>query len=238
MNSQLSWSWLGTQPYEQTRLQQVEYRREVIDRHQPETIWLLEHLPVITTGRRPVPDLPSASALQEQGIALHQSERGGLATYHGPGQLIAYAIVDAGTRKIGVRGTICAMEAGVIALLSTLGICAHRRPGYPGVWVGKDKICAVGMHFRRGVSMHGIALNLDPDLRGFDLIVPCGIKDGSITSVAKLLGSAPSPQDVAPILGPILVRKLDERTANVRQDCATRLTSGEPEDSSAPLPGT
>lgn len=238
MTPPLSWSWLGRKPYEETRLQQIAHRRGVIEGHTPEAIWLLEHPPVITTGRRPVPDLPTESELKARGIALHRSERGGLATYHGPGQLIAYAIVDAGTRRLGVRGAVCAMEAGVIATLQELGISAHRRDGFPGVWVDDAKICAVGMHFRRGVSIHGIALNVDADLSGFQLIVPCGITNSAITSIETLMGTAPKPRKIAPMLGTFLVQEFEERSGRVGQDCEPRLTTDVPEDSSAPLSGT
>jgi lipoate-protein ligase B len=100
------------------------------------------------------------------------------------------------------------MEQGVIDWLDSVGVDGTRRPGFPGVWVGTDKICAVGMHFRLGVSMHGIAINLTTDLAAFELITPCGITDGGITSLAQLGGTAPQPEDAAKQVGPLLIHNL------------------------------
>jgi len=185
--------WLGRLPYRWAwRLQHLR-REAVIAGHAPEALWLLEHPSVITTGRRAVADLPDAASLKARGIGLEHTERGGLATWHGPGQLVGYLIIDAARRGIGVRRTVRAVEQGILDWLASQDIDAHRRDGYPGVWVGRDKVCAIGMHFRRGVSMHGFALNLDPDLSAYDLFVPCGIRDGGVTSMARLQGSAPAP---------------------------------------------
>ena len=183
-------------------------RRGVIAGTHPEVLWLVEHGPVITTGRRAVPGLPSAQHLAAMGIALHHTERGGLATYHGPGQLTAYAIVDAWGRGMGAKGAVCAMEQGVIDWLATMNVDGRRRRGFPGVWVGPDKICAIGMHFSSGVSMHGIAINLTNGAEGFALITPCGITDGGITSLARLIGNAPAPDHAAEHLAPHLVHNL------------------------------
>ena len=155
-----------------------------------------------------MPDLPDAEVLKSQGIALHRTERGGLATYHGPGQLIAYAIIDCWGRGLGVKGAVHAMEQGLISWLTELQIEAERRPGFPGVWVGLEKVAAIGMHFKKGVSMHGVAINLTNSLDSFKMISPCGITDGSVTSVERLCGFAPSPEEAAPLLAPHLIRNL------------------------------
>ena len=173
-----------------------------------EEVWFLEHDPVITTGKRVVHDLPAEADLRTLGIDLIRTERGGLATYHGPGQLIAYPIIDAWSRGLGAKGTVHALEDAVIRWLREHDICANRRAGFPGVWVGKQKICAIGMHFKKGVSMHGIALNLNPDMTGFHLITPCGIHDGGITSVVRLNGSSPSPKEAAATLAPHIISRL------------------------------
>lgn len=196
--------WLGRLGYRWAwRLQQLR-REAVIAGRAPEAVWLLEHDPVITTGRRPVEDLPD-------GVDVVRTERGGLATWHGPGQLVGYLILDAGSRGIGVKSTICGVEEAIARWLGGLGIVAGRRPGYPGVWVGRDKICAVGMHFRRGVSMHGFALNLTADLSGFQAIVPCGITDGGVTSVRRLLGASPAPLEASIEVGRVVVDTLAQR---------------------------
>jgi lipoyl(octanoyl) transferase len=233
----LSWSWLGLQPYAKVHQAQQDRRQAVIDGHKPEVLWLLEHSPVITTGRRPVPGLPSAETLHDLGIALHHTERGGLATYHGPGQLVVYAIIDAAARKLGVRGTICAMETAIINTLAGLGIDGHRRYGFPGVWVDRKKICAIGMHFRRGVSMHGVALNLNPDLKRFQLFVPCGITDGAVGSVAELIDTCPTPIELAPILADNMVNALTKPMPREASAIRPRLTAAQGNDSSRPFEG-
>ncbi len=183
--------WLGRVPYGIALEMQRVRRDAVVDGAAPEALWLLEHDPVYTTGRRGV-DLDPGTL----GAPLHRTERGGLTTWHGPGQLVGYVIADVGGRGGSVKGAIAAVEDGVIGWLRGQGIAAGRRDGYPGAWVGSDKVCAVGMHFRRGVSMHGFALNLSPDLAWFDRIVPCGITDGGVTSVARIVGFSPAPADV------------------------------------------
>ena len=181
--------WLGRVGYRWAwRLQSLR-RESVIKAVAPEAVWLLEHDPVITTGRRQVPELSVA------GLEVVRTERGGLATWHGPGQLVCYLILDIRRRGKTVRGTIEGVEQAVIDYLDTLGLEAGRRCGFPGVWCGPDKLCAVGLHVRRGVSMHGFALNLTPDLSAFSLFTPCGIRDGGVTSVARELGEAPALGD-------------------------------------------
>jgi len=187
---------------------QLARRDQIIDRHAPEVLWLLEHDPVVTVGRRPAPGTPDAATLAGHGVDLHHTERGGLATWHGPGQLVLYALVDLVARGLGVRGLVAALEDGVIATLAGLGLPATRRCGFPGVWAEGDKVCAVGLHIRRGVAMHGLALNLTPDLGGYQLIVPCGITDAHPTSVARLLGRAPAPDALAAVLADHVQRSI------------------------------
>lgn len=195
--------WLGRLGYRWALSLQRARREAVIAKQAPEALWLLEHDPVVTTGRRAVEVLPD-------NVEVVHTERGGLATWHGPGQLVGYLILDVGSRGLGVRSTIHGVEEGIVRWLGGLGLRAGRRKGFPGVWVGRDKICAVGMHFRRGVTMHGFALNLTADLRGFEAIVPCGITDGGVTSVQRLLGRSPAPFEVAEEVGRVVVDTLRE----------------------------
>ena len=205
----LQWEWRGSLPYAQAWAEQHSRRDAIIAGQDTEAIWLLEHRPaVITTGKRVVEDLPTPAELARQGITLHRTERGGLATWHGPGQLVAYLMIRAQKRRLGVKGMVCAVENAIIAWLSEQGITAGRHTGHTGVWSGNDKICALGLHFRRGVSMHGLALNLAPDLNQFGLITPCGIHDGGITSVLALTGKKLLPKEVAPAIGVHLVDAL------------------------------
>ncbi len=158
-------------------------------------MWLLEHPLVVTTGRRDPGDLSPVQA------PIVRTERGGLATVHCPGQVVGYLLLNLFERGLGVKRAVCAIEAGMIAWLAQHEVQATRRTGFPGVWAQGDKIGAVGLHVRRGVTMHGFALNLDPDLNAFSSIVPCGIRDAGVTSIRRLTGVAPSPHQVAEDLG-------------------------------------
>ena len=186
--------WLGRVPYRESLARQRSRREAVIEGAAPEAFWLLEHDPVLTTGRRPVPGADGLAAL---GCEVVATERGGLATFHGPGQLVGYLILDLGRRGHGIRAMITGLEQGILAWLRGRGVPAERRPGFPGVWIGPDKVCAVGMHFRRGVSMHGFALNLRTDLSWFGRFTPCGITDGGVTSLERWAGASPPPVAVA-----------------------------------------
>ena len=189
--------WLGTVPYPDAWSAQRAHREQVISGDASGELWMLEHPPTITTGRRAAG--VNIEAVQRAGFALFATERGGLATCHEPGQLVGYLIAD--VRKAGIRCAVSAIEAGIVAWLARLGVDASRREGLIGVWVGGAKIAALGLHVRRGVTMHGFALNLTNTLAGFDLIVPCGIVGGQVTSLARLLPAAPSVTSAWQALG-------------------------------------
>jgi lipoate-protein ligase B len=157
---------------------------------------LLEHPPVITLGRnaQPAHVLLSAERLNEQGIAFCRSSRGGDVTFHGPGQLVGYPVF--GLRR-GVRAHVEAMASTIIDWLAGFGVVAQWRSETPGVWVGQEKICAFGIHVRHRIAIHGFALNLSTDMNGFRAIVPCGLRDAGVTSLARLLGHAPSVEAAA-----------------------------------------
>ena len=201
----IPWTWLGRVPYAWALALQHTRRDAIVAGTAPEVLWLLEHEPVITVGRRAVPDLGDLAG----DIPVVRTERGGLATWHGPGQLVGYLLVDARRRGWSVKGIVRGIEDGITSWLAAAGVAAGRRSGAPGVWVGGDKICAVGLHFRRGVSMHGFALNLGNDLSGFAAIVPCGITDGGVTSLARLGVPAPTPEQAAPSVATWVGRALD-----------------------------
>ncbi len=150
-----------------------------------------EHPPVVTLGRGGgEEDLKvSPDRLAGLGIGLAFTERGGRATYHGPGQLVFYPIFK--LRPGRLHGFLRALEEAAIRTLARYGIRAHRDPHHPGVWVGRDKIAAVGLAVSGGVPFHGLALNVDPNLAHFDLIVPCGLADRGVTSMARQLGRPP-----------------------------------------------
>ena len=159
---------------------------------------LLEHEPVVTIGRSGSADnlLVSPDELARRGVELHESRRGGDITYHGPGQLVGYPIVRLAAAGRDVHRFLRGVEAVLIAALGRFGIEARRVEGLTGVWVGDAKIAAIGIAFTRWISYHGFALNVATDLSAFDLIVPCGIADKPVTSMARLLGAPPLWADV------------------------------------------
>lgn len=203
----VAWRWLGQVPYDQAHAAQRVRRDGIVAGTAAEALWLLEHPSVITTGRRPVADL-DRPALAAAGIPVVSTERGGLATWHGPGQLVVYPLVNAVRRGLGARALVAVLEDTVITWLASHEVDAGRREGLPGVWVGRDKICAVGLHLAGGVCMHGLALNLGPDLSVYSLFSPCGVRDGGVTSLLALTGSSPTAAAAATTLGPALSRAL------------------------------
>jgi lipoate-protein ligase B len=196
--------WRGRVPYRIAHAEQEAHREGVLAGTHGEELWLLEHDPVVTTGRRAVADLDP----ERLGCEVIRTERGGLATWHGPGQLVGYLLVDVGSRGGGVRATVEAVERGVAAWLATRGVAAGPRDGHPGVWVGRDKICAIGLHFRRGVSMHGFALNLCPELSTFSRFTPCGVTDGGVTSLEREIGVRVEPEGAWEAVGREVVAAL------------------------------
>jgi lipoate-protein ligase B len=157
----------------------------------PDLLLVLEHPPVYTRGKRTEPgDLPMDEAwYRERGIEVEDSDRGGRVTYHGPGQLVAYPIMAVER----VADFVHAMERAIVAALADEGVDAEpRATPFTGVWVGDSKIGSIGVRVRDGVSMHGLAVNVDNDLEPFDWIVPCGIDHVRVTSVARETGRSPS----------------------------------------------
>jgi len=159
--------------------------------HARELVWLLEHPALYTAG--------TSTRLEEDlrtpgRFPVHQTGRGGQLTYHGPGQRVAYVMLDVGRRGGDVRAFVCALEALIIDTLAMLGVRGERRSGRVGVWVRReqagtvreDKIAAVGLRLRRWISLHGISLNVAPDLEHFSGIVPCGVREHGVTSLADL----------------------------------------------------
>ena len=167
-----------------------------------DTLLLLEHPPVITIGRagHAANILMPREVLASRGFEVFEIERGGDVTYHGPGQLIGYPILNLRVLDEDVVRFVRLLEATLIRVLETFGIEAARRRGYPGVWVGEAKIAAIGVAVKRKVTMHGFALNVDPDLSHFTLINPCGLGK-PVTSMARLLGRRVGLADVQPAVG-------------------------------------
>ncbi|MGE0545139.1 MAG: lipoyl(octanoyl) transferase LipB [Dehalococcoidia bacterium] len=176
-----------------------------------DTLILTEHEPVLTLGRnadrRHI--LAGEDELQQLGIDVVPVERGGNVTYHGPGQVVAYPIVDLGGYGRDIRRYVGALEASAIRLLQRFGVEGERRPGTPGVWAGDAKIASVGVFVSRWVTLHGIAINIDPDLSHFDLIEPCGLVGVRMTSLARELGRAVPLIDVEASYMNDLIASLD-----------------------------
>jgi len=154
------------------------------------TLILLEHPPTYTLGARGATEhlLLAREAYARRGAAVVHSDRGGDVTFHGPGQIVGYPIMDLRKRGMGPVRYVCALEAMLIDALRGYGIDAGRREGARGVWAGTSKVAAIGVRVTRGVSMHGFGLNVNTDLSWFDDIVPCGIRDGGVTSMAAIAG--------------------------------------------------
>jgi lipoyl(octanoyl) transferase len=151
-----------------------------------EAVWLLEHPPLYTAGTS-----ADASEMLDPRFPVYPAGRGGRYTYHGPGQRVVYVIIDLNKRGRDVRCFVHAVEGWMIAALAHMGVAARREPGRIGIWtddpeLGEAKIGAIGIRVRRWVSLHGFAINLDPDLSHFTGIVPCGISEFGVTSIAKL----------------------------------------------------
>jgi lipoyl(octanoyl) transferase len=148
----------------------------------PDELWIVEHPPVYTLGQAGKPE----HILRDVGIPVVRIDRGGQVTYHGPGQVVIYLLVDLARRKIKVRELVSAIEQAVIDLLAEDGVTAARRDGAPGVYVGEAKIAALGLRIRNGCSYHGVALNVDMDLSPFAAINPCGYAGLEVTQTRDL----------------------------------------------------
>lgn len=166
----------------------------------PDGLLLLEHDPVFTAGRSARAEhlLFSREFLAARGFGVYEIERGGSVTYHGPGQLVGYPILDLRSYGDDVVKYVRSLEDTVIRTLAAFGVVAQRVRGYPGVWVGEEKIGAVGVAVKRKVTMHGFALNVDPDLEHFAYINPCGL-GRSVTSLARVLGRPITVDEVRPV---------------------------------------
>ena len=182
--------WLGRLEYGAALKQQKELVAKVRRGEEPDTLLLVEHDPVITLGRTAKREhlLFKEAALAEQGISVFAVERGGDVTYHGPGQLVGYPILNLNRHGRDLHLLLRNYEEVLIRALADFGVAGRRFPPYTGVWVGEEKVAAIGVAVEHWVSFHGFAFNVDPNLDHFGLIVPCGISQYGVTSLARLLG--------------------------------------------------
>ncbi|WP_447556105.1 lipoyl(octanoyl) transferase LipB [Vreelandella sp. EE22] len=202
---------LGRQPYEPI-WQAMRTLTDTRDEHTPDQFWVLEHDPVFTQGQAGKPE----HLLMPGDIPVVQTDRGGQVTYHGPGQVVLYPLLDVRRARLGVRDLVSALENAVINVLDEYGVSARARPDAPGVYVatrlGEAKIASLGLRIRRGASYHGVALNVDADLAPFARINPCGYAGMPVTRLGDLVGLA-DPGEVGGKLALALARILDRRLA-------------------------
>ncbi len=184
--------------YEEALALQVSLR-EVCIEGGGEALLLVEHPPTITLGRKGSRDdiVAPLGELRRRGVRVFEAGRGGRATYHGPGQLVAYPILDLRRRGRSLHRYLRELEAWLVRLCRRFGVAAHAGSPQTGVWVGERKIASIGVAARRWVSYHGVALNVTTDPSAFELIVPCGLRGVRMTSLAAELGEAPPMDAVA-----------------------------------------
>lgn len=187
---------LGVVPYaEALPLQREVARARIAGTIDHDVLLLVEHPPVITLGRasKDAHLVASGALLEARGVERFEVDRGGDVTFHGPGQLVGYPILDLKHHRQDLHWYLRQVEEALIVALAELGVAAGRSPGYTGVWVESRKIASIGVHARDWVTWHGFALNVTTDLSFFDLIVPCGIRDVVMTSIAaERPGTTPS----------------------------------------------
>jgi lipoyl(octanoyl) transferase len=214
---------LGLLDYEQALALQREHNQALIDGKADPTVLLVEHPPVITLTRRARPNLLADEAtLAKLGVMSADTDRGGDITYHGPGQLVVYPILKLGEFGLNLSSYMRLLERAVIDTLAHWGITGHTECGATGVWVKAEeqanaKVCAMGVRIRKNTTMHGLALNVAPDMSHFDLIVPCGLDGRPVTSMQQLLGDQyPAMQAVKDQLCHALLDQLVKHDGSLR----------------------
>ncbi len=189
---------LGRMPYGEALTLQRDLAQRRLDRSlEHDLLLLVEHPPVVTLGRGTHPEnvVAPREFLEAKGVQVYEVERGGDVTYHGPGQLVGYPIYDLSEHRRDLHWFLRALEEVLITTLARFGLPGERRAGYTGVWTGGRKIASIGIHVKQWVTWHGFALNVVTDLSYFDLIVPCGIPNVTMTSMQKELAER-APRDL------------------------------------------
>lgn len=199
----------GVQPYDDVDRLQRSIHAEIVAKTRPATLIVSEMESVYTAGKR-----TGRADVIDPGLPVVPVDRGGRITWHGPGQIVAYPIIPLAS-PIDVSAYVCAVEGAVIATAATFGVQGERVPGRSGVWLHEPerKLCAIGVRVHRGVTLHGLALNVSNSLAPYQRIVPCGIRDAAVTTLSKEAGQV-SLAEVAPILIAELNSRLAPLTAS------------------------
>lgn len=213
---------IGLKPYKETLAYQEKLREKRLAGKISDTVIFCEHYPVFTIGKRDSSSdwLSDFGTIADEGIEIVKTDRGGRITYHGPGQLVVYFIFNINNRGAGIKEFVHKIEDVCITMLKNFGINAVRSAEYPGLWVATPfshnpprptfrkgrkkeimkKIAALGFHVSKGVTMHGIAINVNPDMSHYKHIIPCGIKERGITSMKELIGKPPKMDEIVQAL--------------------------------------
>jgi len=213
--------WLGRVDYEPTFRAMQEFNAARTP-DTPDELWLLEHPPVFTVGLAGDP----AHLLAPGDIPVVPVDRGGQVTYHGPGQIVAYVLLDLKRARIGVHALVHALENAVIALCAARGIDAQARRDAPGVYVAGRKIASLGLRIRRGASYHGLAFNIDMDLEPFTRINPCGMPGLEVTQLCALTDAVPPLPTLAQELGDRIEETLTAAASRADPDASGVVTHG------------
>jgi lipoyl(octanoyl) transferase len=205
----------GEVPYDEALARQLDLHARRLAGEAPDTLVLVSHPATFTLGRQaPEADIVLDQAeLSRRGIAVARSDRGGRATYHGPGQVVLYPIVAIAELGLGVKDWVCLLESALIDTLADYGVEGHRREGTAGIWTGADeatesKIASLGLRVARGVSYHGVALNTGLDASVFDCIVTCGVRGERVTTIEAATGRKPDDAEVGERLAAHVIRRL------------------------------
>lgn len=179
----------------------------------PDVLFLLQHAPVVTLGPRTAAGdlVVPEERLRASGVEVHRTDRGGGITFHGPGQVVAYPVLDLRSWGLRPRDLLRFLEGVVAEVLADFGLEARTVEGRTGLWLGNEKVCALGVRVAGGVSLHGLALNVATDLAGFDAIVPCGIRDAGVTSLHRRLDPPPGVEAVMDALETVFRREASLR---------------------------
>jgi lipoyl(octanoyl) transferase len=207
----------------------VELQKQLVEQRKtgeiPDQLLLLEHPPVITLGVKTRNDrshvVATPETLEDEGVEVFESGRGGDVTYHGPGQLVGYPILDLRPDRCDVHRYVRDLEEVLIRAVAGFGIVSHRLPGLTGTWVGNEKLAAIGVRIARWVTSHGFALNVSTNLAHFGLIIPCGITDKGVTSMDILSPRPIAMNDVEAAVAKAFSVVFDRRLVEPAQAAAT-----------------